>query len=153
MTTVNNVLPVRGLRFTVVDTPDDTGPRYQITLAASDAIKKKMDEKRWVDSKGRYEWSKIVTLLGDLRGIDTTRQRVKQTVENVGGHSPLLRDMLVVMELPTSLAIELDDEDRLILQAAHDGGFRELPQAEQKAFAEFVREQLALRVAAGPRKK
>jgi hypothetical protein len=54
---------------------------------------------------------------------------------------------------PTHYAFEMEDVDRLVLRAVHEGGISMLSQAEQAAFAAFLKEQVVLRVAAAEKKK
>lgn len=122
--------------------------KYLVSDRAHAAIEGEMRRRRWVDSKGRFEWSKLAAILREYRGSSPTVSNLSQVLAVPGRRTRDLRDILVVLKLPTFLAQELEDVDRLLFEAAHEAGIQHLSPEEQKEIADLVRRQVGLMVRA-----
>ena len=126
---------------------------YLVSQEAFDATIAEMHRRRWVDSSARPQWSKLVRELRERRSLRISTSALSQTFANPGGRTFALRDILAALDLPTYLAQELEDVDRLLFEAAHGAGIKELSPAEQKEVAGFLRRHVELMVAARSAKK
>jgi hypothetical protein len=128
--------------------------KYVVSARALAAITDEMHRRRWVDSAGNYQWSKVVDLLRERRALRISTSALSQAFASPGRRTYALRDILAALDLPTYLAQELEDVDRLLFEAAHGAGITDLSPAEQKEIALFLKRQVELMVAAraGPKK-
>ena len=126
---------------------------YLVSKEAFDAIHAEMHRRRWLDSSDRPQWTKLVKELRERRNTRISTSALSQAFANPGGRTFALRDILAVLDLPTYLAQELEDVDRLLFEAAHGAGIKELSPAEQKEVAGFLRRHVELMVAARAARK
>lgn len=122
--------------------------KYLVSERAQAAVEGEMNRRRWVDSKGKPQWSKLRDVLKERRRVDITVSALSQALSVPGRRTWALRDILAALDLPTYLAQELEDVDRLLFEAAHGAGIKQLSPAEHKEIATFLRRQVELMVAA-----
>jgi hypothetical protein len=122
--------------------------KYLVSEQAHAAIEGEMQRRRWMDGKGRPQWQKLRDLLMERRSVEITVSGLSQALSVPGRRTWALRDILACLDLPTYLAQELEDVDRLLFEAAHDAGIQHLSPEEQKEVAAMVRRQVELMVRA-----